>query len=102
MPGINLSNPAGRDAVVNTSSVRPTESVRWLDDQGRQVNSVRFLKATLDNDVSTLLEKHGHLSNVAEALIDGDPEIDIEQTGRLLQGTSRVYVDQSRRAGASR
>jgi hypothetical protein len=33
------------------------------------------------------------LSAVSTALIEGDPEVDLENTGRFLTETSRVYVD---------
>lgn len=93
---INLSNSAGRDAVVTSESVSPVKQIRWLDSQRRQANSVRLIKSTTDHDIDALLARHGDLSTVARSLIDGDPEIDFENTGRFLTETSRVYVDTNR------
>ncbi|MEM1070938.1 MAG: hypothetical protein AAGG48_22765 [Planctomycetota bacterium] len=94
MGEINIANSVNRDAVVATESVSTPLKVRWLDQQGRQASSVRVVKGTIDRDVEALQEKHGDLDEIAQALIDGDPEIDFEKTGRMLNDSSRVYVDQ--------
>ena len=96
MGEINLSNSSGRDAVVSTENVVPSKQTRWLDKQSRQASSVRIIKSTVDHDVDALLEKHGDLATLADALVVGDPEIDLENTGRFLSETSRVYVDKGR------
>ncbi len=93
MPEINLSNEAGRDAVVGTESVGRYKQIRWLDPKNRQANSVRFIKASVAHDIDVLLKEHGDLDKVADALISDDPEIDMENAGRILSETSRVYVD---------
>jgi hypothetical protein len=94
MGEINISNSAGRDAVVGTETVRSPMRVRWVDDQGRQASSVRVLKSPFERDLSSLQTTHGALQSVGAALIDGDPEIDMEATGRFLRETSRAYIDQ--------
>ena len=96
MGEINLSNSGGRDAVVATSNVVSIKQIRWLDEQSRQASSVRFVKSTVPHDVDALLVEHGELGNVSQALIDGDPEIDLENTGRFLTDTSRVYIGKDR------
>lgn len=96
MGTINLCNSAGRDAVVSTDSVGSRLVVRWLDDQGRQAQAARILKSTVDDDLDALLEQVGDLGQVSAALIDGDPEVNIEIVGSLLKDTSRVYIDSNR------
>ncbi|MGE0756680.1 MAG: hypothetical protein AB7O38_06655 [Pirellulaceae bacterium] len=93
---INIANSAGRDAVVTTESVRSLVRVRWLDEQGRQATNVRVIKGTIERGIDGLQQQHGSLSNLAQALIEGDPEIDPEATGRYLRETSRVYVGPDR------
>ena len=93
MSGINIANSAGRDAAVATQSVRQILNVRWVDDKGRQANSTRVLRATLEKDARALEAEFGNLSNVAQAMINGDPEIDVENIGRFLRETSRVYIN---------
>ncbi|MEM7456746.1 MAG: hypothetical protein AAF456_20550 [Planctomycetota bacterium] len=96
MPEINISNAAGRDAVVNMESVAAPLRVRWIDGNGRQARSIRFLKSTIDHDIDALVHQYEKIENVGPALIDSDPEIDFESTGSFLNMTSRVYVDQDR------
>jgi hypothetical protein len=97
MPEINIFNSAGRDAVVKLESVATPLRVRWLDTEGRQVSGARVVKSTLNNDLDALLESHGDLRSVGAAIRDADPEIDLENAGRLLQETSRVYINSSRK-----
>ena len=96
MPEINLTNEAGRDAVVSSESVSPSKQTRWLDDQRRQARSVRVAKSTVSHDIGALLAEHGNLDRVSRALVEGDPEIDAENVGRFLSDTSRVYVGEDR------
>jgi hypothetical protein len=96
MPEISLSNSKGRDAQVMAESVRSPLSVRWVDDHGRQATSVRLLRGTLDRDAEALASQLGGLDKVSEALINGDPEIDIEQVGSFMRDTSRVFVNSDR------
>lgn len=96
MGQINIANSAGRDAVVTTESVRSARRVRWVDDRGRQASNARIVKAAIDRDIAALNKQCGGLSEVATALVDGDPEIDMETTGRFLSNTSRVYIDRNR------
>ena len=93
MGTINISNNNGRDAVVGSLSVLKPIKVRWLDEQGRQVQSGRVMKAHLAHDLAALEAKAGGRDKIAQTLIDGDPEIDIEVVGSMLKESSRIYVD---------
>ena len=93
MRTINLANSKGRDGVVNSESVRRQLTVRWLDDKGRQTQTTRLLRGTLERDYARLLARHGDPAALSKALVEGDPEIDFEQFGMALGATSRVYVN---------
>ena len=87
-----LSNSKGRDAEVMAESVRSMLRVRWLDAEGRQVASQRILRGTIDRDFDALLARFGTMSNVGQALIHDDPEIDFEAVGSFLYDTyNRLY-----------
>jgi hypothetical protein len=90
---INLSNNKGRDAVVVADSVNSRQQVRWVDEEGRQAASIRVLKAPRSRDADLLTKEQGDLAAVSQMLIEGDPEVDFENTGRFLKDTSRVFVD---------
>lgn len=93
MGSINIANSKNRDAMVNTEAVRTPMRVRWLDEKGRQASNVRILRCTVDRDCDELIKTAGALDKVAELLVKGDPEIDVENYGRYLSDTSRVYID---------
>lgn len=93
MPEISLFNSAGRDAQVMAQSVRVPVRLRWLDGEDRQVTSTRLLRGTINLDYDALLAKAGSPEKIAELLVAGDPEIDMESVGSYLRDTSRVYIN---------
>ena len=97
MPDISLTNSQGRDAQVVAESVRIPVRVRWVDAENRQASSARLLKGTIDRDYEALLEQAGSPEKLGEALIAGDPELDIESAGSFLRDTSRVYYNSDRK-----
>ncbi len=89
---VNISNAKNRDAVVATEAVAPKRDVRYVDEKGKPVSTLKLLKTDVTHDLPELLKKQKKLDKVANALIKDDPEIDIEQFGMFLTDTSRVYV----------
>ena len=96
MPEIAISNSKGRDASVVAESVRVPMKIWWIDAEERIATSAKVLKGTLDRDYDALLQQYGAPEKVAEAIVEGDPEIDLESVGRYLRETSRVYVNSDR------
>jgi hypothetical protein len=94
---LTLCNAAGRDAQVAADSVKIPVRIRRLDRDGRQCQSVRFLKGTLDRNYAALLRRApgADAAGLAETLIAGDPELDFEQVGRFLRPgeSQRVWVN---------
>jgi hypothetical protein len=93
MGTINIANSKGRDAIVGSQSVIKPLKVRWLDEQGRQIESSRVMKSHQAHDLAALEAKVGGREKIAQALIDGDPEIDLEAFGSILKETRRIFVD---------
>ena len=93
MPAINICNEAGRDAEVNMESITVPLRVRWVDGHGRQARNIRMLKSTLQQDIEELKKSAEGIDNVAQSLIDGDPDVDMEVTGTFLTMTSRVFIN---------
>jgi len=89
---INLSNSKNRDAVVAFESLAPKRSVRYIDKNGRAVITRKLLKSDVSHDLPQLLKKSKKIEKVADTLVKGDPEIDVEEFGMFLTDTSRVYV----------
>jgi len=93
MPEINLCNEAGRDAAVSMESVMLPLRVRWVDEKGRQARNIRILKSTLNQDIDALKKSADGIGNVAQSIIDADPDVDLEIAGSFLNMTSRVYIN---------
>jgi hypothetical protein len=93
MATINIANSKGRDAVVGAQSVIKPLKVRWVDDKGRQSQSARVMKSDLSHDLAALETQAGGRDKIAQAIIDGDPDIDAEMFGSIMKETSRVFVD---------
>lgn len=89
---IHLSNGHGRNARVRMEPPRlaPRELSRTAD--GRVVTAERFIKSHAQSPIAALL-KGASPSVLAQALLEGDPEIDLEATGRRVGPTDRVFLD---------
>ena len=90
MRKINLSNDSKRDAEVayGTSFHRPSPVYKTAD--GKRGQSERRVKATMGTTDEALLAQYGE--GLADALIAGDPEVDMERFGLKVEGVKKVYV----------
>lgn len=90
MRKINISNDAKRNAEVafGTTFHRPSPVFKTAD--GKKSKSERRVRTTLATADGALLAQYG--DNLAEALVNGDPEIDMEQFGKKIEGIKRVYL----------
>ncbi|MFM9903563.1 MAG: hypothetical protein ACKVQJ_03200 [Pyrinomonadaceae bacterium] len=89
---INISNPKNRDAIVALEALNPKREIRFTDPKGRPVSTHKLLKTDVSHDLPELIKKNKKIERVADALVEGDPEIDIESFGMFLTDMSRVYV----------
>lgn len=89
---INISNPKNRDAVVALEALNPKREMRYTDEKGRPTSTRKLLKTDVLHDLPELLKKTKKLEKVADILVKGDPEVDIESFGMFLADMSRVYV----------
>ncbi len=89
MRKIHLTNAGGRDATVSMEGLRPSTGSRpGLPD--RDVRFERYLATTESGLHERLQAAHGE--DYADALVQGDPEIDLEQVGRRVADTDRIYL----------
>ncbi len=90
MRKINLSNDTKRDAEVafGTTFHRSTHVYKTADGK-RSVNE-RRVRATMNTTDEALLAQYGE--GLADALIAGDPEVDMEQFGLKIEGLKKVFV----------
>jgi hypothetical protein len=71
--------------------------VKFVTSKGEGVNTVRVLKGGVQNSFEGMTKVHGDGEAIAQAMITSDPEIDLNLTGRFINGSSRVYFDQDLR-----
>lgn len=90
MRKINLSNENRRDAEVAFGNAVHRGKTVYKTADGQATRSERRLKLTLATDTGALQARYG--DGLAEALIAGDPEVDMEKDGLLLQGLRKVYL----------
>ena len=90
MRKINLSNDSKRDAEVayGTSFHRPSPVYKTADSKRGQ--SERRVKATMSTTDAALLAQYD--AGLADALIAGDPEVDMERFGLKVEGVKKVFI----------
>ena len=90
MRKINLSNEAKRDAEVAYGTTFSRRTPIYKTSDGNQGVSERSVKATMATTDEALLGEYG--DGLADALINGDPEVDMERFGLKVEGLKKVYV----------
>jgi len=90
MRKINLSNDSKRDAEVayGTSFHRSSPVYKTAD--GKRGQSERRVKATMSTTDAALLAQYD--AGLADALIAGDPEVDMERFGLKVEGVKKVFI----------
>lgn len=90
MRKINISNEAKRNAEVAFGSTFHRSSPIFKTSDGKQSQSERRVRATLKTSDEALVAEYG--DGLADALINGDPEVDMEQFGKKVENIKRVYL----------
>lgn len=90
---ISIADARKRDAQIELVSPGKGEKVRWVrKESGAPLELRRLIKSTEKTSLEAISAAAGGLEGVAQALIEGDPEIDLEQVGRRLGNATRVWV----------
>ena len=90
---VRLADHRGRDATVLLVPVVESIKRRHQDIDGRPVRNVRRVRATVDTGADALFAKYPDPDELSRALISGDPDIDLEITGRSTGPCDRVHID---------
>lgn len=90
MRKIRIANAEGRDATVAYETLRG-DDLPELGLPGEPITFKRYLAVAPSGHHDQLVAAHG--DDYAQALIDGDPEIDVEVVGRELGPTDNVFLD---------
>ena len=90
MRKIRIANEQGRDATVAYETVR-AEDLPELGLPDEPIHFRRYLAAAPSTHHDRLVAAHG--DDYAQALVNGDPEVDLEVVGRTLGPTDDVFLD---------
>ena len=86
---LHLTNSAGRNATVLFGSLRPDSRVK-LGLPGAELEFRRYLATSASGLHSPLRQTLGE--TYGQALVQGDPEVDMEHVGRRIGSTSTVFL----------
>ncbi|GAB4113470.1 MAG: hypothetical protein OHK0013_48860 [Sandaracinaceae bacterium] len=90
---ITIADAKKRDAQIQLESPARQDPVRWVaKGSGAPIHLERLIKTTDRCSYDALLAQVGSPEALAKALIEGDPEVDLEQVGRRLGHATRVHV----------
>lgn len=90
---IRLADHRGRDATVLLVPLGHGETRHYQNLAGETVQNTRRVKATGKTCAEALLARHSDPEELARALLEDDPEVDMETTGRTTGPCDRVYLD---------
>ena len=88
---IHLANAKGRDAYVALATLK-AQTAPKLSLPGDPVTFRRYVTCTESGTNVALVASYG--DNYANQLVEGDPEVDIEQVGQFIEQLQTVYLDQ--------
>jgi hypothetical protein len=89
MRNIKIANAAGRDADIKYIGP-PTAPTPRPGLPGHQIRFRRYLLSAPGGLHSALQATHGE--DYAQALVDGDPEVDVEKVGREIIPSAKVFL----------
>ena len=90
---IRLRDGRGRDARVRMAPAQRAARSRVETTDGRRVEAARFIKTPLPRMYDALRARCPDDAELAELLVEEDPEIDLEAAGRRAGPTDRVLLD---------
>ncbi len=93
MRNIHISNEKKRDSFVKLDFTLAPKRWQFLTPNKQKVHTYKVVKFTNQEALSKLKERYGDGNALAEALINEDPEINLELTGRFLKHTFKILVN---------
>ena len=89
---INISDNRRRDAQVALVSAPKPPRAHYQGPAGVSVKAQRFVKATAKTSYQSLDQRWPDPEDLVTAMIEGNPEIDLELVGRQVTESDRVWL----------
>lgn len=90
MRNIKIANAAGRDADIKYIAPPLVQPPPRPGLPGHQIRFRRYLLSAPTGLHAALQAEHGE--DYAQALVDGDPEVDVEKVGREINPSAKVFL----------
>jgi hypothetical protein len=94
MRSINIINEKKRDAQVSFEGHRYKKDISYVLDDGTPRKTVKVLKTTINESLASLQDQFDSMTDIANAIIESDPEINFEVTGMVLDKTKKLFISQ--------
>jgi hypothetical protein len=94
MRSINIANEKKRDARVSFEGHRNKSDITYVLDDGTPRKTVKILKTTLNESLPALQSQYDSMIDLADAIIESDPEVNLEITGMMLDNTKKLFISQ--------
>jgi hypothetical protein len=87
-----ITDDRARDAQIDISGPAAPPKRVYVGARGQPAKSTRLVKTTEGRDYVGLLRRYSDGEDLSKALVQGDPEIDLEQVGRRIGSASQVWI----------
>ncbi len=91
---IHISNSKARNTFINFKGFTPVSKAIKVDQSNTPVTNKRIIKGVAETSFEALQKKYEDLNKLAEAIISGNPEINTEVTGKFLDSSPKVYINE--------
>ena len=95
MRTINITNEKKRDAQVCMETIKKPSGVRKVLQNGEDYVNIKLLKQNIALAFENISKNYGDMIELGNAIIEGDPEIDVELIGKRLTETQKLYLDRN-------
>jgi len=92
MRSINIANEKNRDARVSFEGHRYQSDINYVLDDGTPRKTVKILKSTLNESLPALQDQFDSMTDLADAIVESDPEVNLEVTGMMLDNTKKLFI----------
>ena len=93
MRTINITNEKKRDAQVCMEAIQKPSGIKRVQENGEDYLNIKVLKHNISLAFDNLRRNYSDMTEMGNAIIEGDPEIDMETVGRRITGTQKLYLD---------
>lgn len=95
---INISNEKDRNSEIVFENYPLKQVVFYQTPEKKKATNKKIIKGVAQHSTEGLLNQYDNdPDKLAEALIESDPELDMEVTGQFLTGTTRVFINKEQK-----